>query len=318
MKTIQDKPLLTDTYSTVAEFIPNRDSVYIYGLSGEERSDLTREWTIKPPEIKFVLVSHQSFFSITLEIDGTPRKVSLRSAAQLHALIDEIRGETIYIDITGLSHHVWAPLLKASLRPGNRVVVVYVEPLDYSFSASVTEGEIFDLSERISGIAPIPGFAMLSEPRSEEDICFVPLLGFEGTRFAYLLEEVQPPADKIFPVVGVPGFRPEYPFYTYHGNKQSLLQTKAWKNVQFAAANCPFSMFYKLQEIADQHPHNLIKVAPIGTKPHALGAVLFALANPRTVELVYDHPIRKANRTTGASRLLAYNVSALPLAGTGI
>jgi hypothetical protein len=54
-----------------------------------------------------------------------------------------------------------------------------------------------------------------------------------------------------------------------------------------------------------------LQIAPIGTKPHALGAVLFCLSRPRSVELVYDHPIRKLGRTTGASRLLVYDVSSL-------
>lgn len=318
MKTIQDKPLLTDTYNSVAEFTPARDSVYIYGSSGEERSEKAREWTAKPEGMNYVPVLEQKPSSITVEVNGAPRSLSLRRMSDLQRFYDDIHSDTSYIDITGLSHHAWAPLLKVFLRPGNKVVVTYVEPRDYSFSHSPTEGDIFDLSERISGIAPIPGFATLSESGSEDDTCFVPLLGFEGTRLAYMLEEVKPPVDKVFPVIGVPGFRPEYPFYTYQGNKQALVLTKAWKNVHYAKANCPFSAFYKLQEIADRYPHNLIKVAPIGTKPHALGAVLFALANPRTVELVYDHPIRKAGRTSGTSRLLAYNVSSLPLASISI
>jgi hypothetical protein len=59
------------------------------------------------------------------------------------------------------------------------------------------------------------------------------------------------------------------------------------------------------------NPVDLLKIAPIGTKPHALGAVLFCLSRPDSVELVYDHPIRKANRTIGASRLLVYTISSL-------
>jgi hypothetical protein len=125
------------------------------------------------------------------------------------------------------------------------------------------------------------------------------------------VEQVQPPGRKIVPVIGVPGFRPEYPFHTYHGNTLPLRQTVSWKNVRYAIANCPFSLLYVLQDIAAEHPLDLVKIAPIGTKPHALGAVLFALTSPRRVELVYDHPVRKATRTIGRSRILVYHVSAL-------
>jgi len=228
----------------------------------------------------------------------------------LQKLLGRLSGKTIYLDITGLSHHVWAPLLKIALASCNEVKAVYVEPTSYRYSATPKEGEIFDLSERIIGISPIPGFISFREPAEEEKVCLVPLLGFEGTRFAYVVEQVQPPGDKILPIIGVPGFRPEYPFYTYLGNQLPLMRTHAYRSVRFAIANCPFSLFYTLSDITADYPNNLIKIALIGTKPHALGAVLYHIANQEHVELVYDHPIRKDTRTEGASRLLLYHVSA--------
>ena len=54
-----------------------------------------------------------------------------------------------------------------------------------------------------------------------------------------------------------------------------------------------------------------MKIAMVGTKPHALGAVLFALTNPARAELIYDHPIRKPGRTGGSDRLLVYHVGAI-------
>ena len=166
-----------------------------------------------------------------------------------------------------------------------------------------------DLSEKIEGIAPIAAlFTTLADIQSER-VCFVPLLGFEGTRFAYMIEQVEPPGGKIVPIVGVPGFQVEYPFYTYLGNQPQLEATKAWKYIRYARANCPFSLFYVLEDVLKAYPHDHIKIAPIGTKPHALGAVLLCVASARTIELVYDHPRRKKQRTTGAAHLLEYALS---------
>ena len=53
-------------------------------------------------------------------------------------------------------------------------------------------------------------------------------------------------------------------------------------------------------------------VAPIGTKPHALGAVLYYLDHSRTVEVLYDHPVRKERRTLGTSRVCLYDLALLP------
>jgi hypothetical protein len=313
MGAVRDEPILTETHA-LADFIPQPGGAYVFGTSVEARSAHSTEWESRAADVRFVRIVDQDASYFDYEDSGGSTRVLLRSRDQLRGFWDQITSEIIYLDITGLGHHVWAPLLRSGLGARRRIIGVYVEPGDYRFSLTPTEGEIFDLSERILGISPLPGFASLSEP-GDEDFCFVPLLGFEGARFAYALENVQPPGGKIVPIVGVPGFRAEYPFYTYHGNRLPLLNSRAWRNVRFATANCPFSLFYVLQDVAREYPGDVLKIAPIGTKPHALGAVLYAMASSAPVELVYDHPIRKSTRTSGTARLLLYHVSLLPLSG---
>jgi hypothetical protein len=198
-------------------------------------------------------------------------------------------------------------VLAAGVELGRDILAVYAEPVDYRHSPRPTEGEPFDLSERIQGVAPLPGFAFL-HGGSQEAVCLIPLLGFEGTRLQHIMEQVQPDSE-VFPIIGAPGFRPEYPFYTYQANRAVLEGKAAWRNVHYAQANCPFSLFYLLSDLAQKHRGKHFVLAPIGTKPHALGAVLFAIRYRDNVELVYDHPIRKAKRTEGAARVLVYHVS---------
>lgn len=306
---IRNRPILTEVFENIRTFMPEDHSAYIYAWSMEERSHHTRPF--KGRQITLIPISSQDASVIEIKnlSSGKDISVQLRSERQLRGIWTDAGHQTVYIDITGLSHHVWAPLLRSAIAANRRVRVVYVEPGEYTLSATPTEGAIFDLSERISGVRPIPGFACLAD--EDDDFCFVPLLGFEGPRFAYLLEQVQPRGGKIFPIVGVPGFRPEYPYFTYQGNRLPLLDSLSWRNVRYAAANCPFSLYYTLEDIAEENPFDSLKIAPIGTKPHALGAVLFSLTRPRSVELVYDHPIRKASRTSGTARLLVYYVSGL-------
>lgn len=314
MGAVRDEPVLT-IETNISVFIPEPGSSYLFGTSVEERSAHSAEWESRAAGVHFIRLTEQQGAFFSAEIMGQQRKVLLRSREQLVQFWKDIPSDVVYFDITGLSHHIWAPLLRVGVGLKPRIIGVYVEPGDYRPSLTPTEGEIFDLSERILGIAPLPGFASLAES-TDEDVCFVPLLGFEGTRFAYVMEHVQPAGGKTVPIIGVPGFKIEYPFYTYHGNRAPLTESRAWRNVRFARANCPFSVFYALQDIAATYPRDTLKIAPIGTKPHALGAVLYAMATLKPVELVYDHPIRKATRTAGTSRLLLYQLSALPLAGS--
>jgi len=299
----------TDVFADLAAFTPAANSVYIYGTTPEARSAHSAAWEAKSSGVSFVRqVSHERW-SAVFDAPAGPTNLELRNATSLSQFWAQFGGRTTYLDITGLGHHVWAPLLRTASRTIDDLRVVYVEPVDYSRSDAPTEGEIFDLSEKIGGIAPIPGFASLSMIPGD-DFHLVVLLGFEGTRFSYLLENVQPPGGQVTPIVGVPGFKPQYPFYAYQGNKSPLLDSQAWKTVRYVTANCPFSAYSLLEAIADSTKLPL-KIAPIGTKPHSLGAVLYAIRMGASVELVYDHPIRTARRTVGSSRALVYRVSAL-------
>lgn len=306
MTTIAE-PIFTHTFDDESAFAPNAEALYLYTDPLEERGSIeVRRRRLHLT--KFVEVSRDDNKGIVLQGDS---KVTIpaRAGERLRNYFECLPATTeVLLDITSMNHGVWAPLIRACAATSRKWSVVYSEPIQYKLNRSPTEGDIYDLSERIEGIASLPGFARIRRsPR--EDVCFVPLLGFEGTRFAHIREAVQPPGDKIVPIIGVPGFRPEFPFATLLGNRLPLMETRSWKRICYAQANCPFSLYWRLVEIKRRYPNHVLKIAPIGTKPHALGAVLFALHNPDDTELIYDHPVRKSGRTTGKARLLVYAAS---------
>jgi hypothetical protein len=283
--------------------------VYVFGTTPEERSAHSPAWEQRAKDVVFIRLASEEYNVVEFAWGSDSARLALRNRSDLQEFWRRFNGRVLYLDITGLGHHVWAPLLRAAGEGGSDIRVVYVEPTDYTQSAAPTEGEIFDLSEKIKGIAPLPGFASFGIS-AEEEFCLVALLGFEGTRFAYLNEMVQPLGEQLIPIIGVPGFRPEYPFYAYHGNQSPLIDTRGWAKARYVTANCPFRLFDTLRLI-EEDLSKPIKVAPIGTKPHSLGAVLYAIAREGEVELVYDHPVRTAKRTKGASRALVYHVASL-------
>jgi hypothetical protein len=310
---IADRPLFASYWEDLEQFSPARGSSYVYASSIEERSQLPETWLARHQETRFIQIAHRSSDEGTLTAtlpDGESLTISLRSRSQLASLVDAMGAGRVYLDVTGLDHPAWAGILRALLIKRVETCAVYIEPKEYAYSLTPTEGEIFDLSERIRGLRPIPGFASLQSPT--DDFLLVACLGFEGARFAYMVEQLQPDAANIVPLVGLPGFRPEYPFLAYWANKGPLSNTRSWRQVRFVRANCPFSMYYALSDLAKEHPQKAMRIAPIGTKPHAIGAVLFFLGagGPhRNTEIVYDHPIRKAKRTAGASRVSLFHLS---------
>jgi hypothetical protein len=137
----------------------------------------------------------------------------------------------------------------------------------------------------------------------------VALIGFEGWRFDAVLAKLEPDAGTVIPVIGVPGFRAEYPFFTVEGNIIPLERDDNWTRRQFATANDPFEVVDILSSLQGRHPGVLLRIALVGTKPHALGGVIFHAVKPDLSELIYDNPVRSAGRTDSDRTLLQYNVS---------
>jgi hypothetical protein len=309
--------IYSQTIDDLSLFTPEAGSSYIYCESSEKRSRHLDQWKNNAANIFFVEINtniddgSNSLTSFHAIIGTTSTEYLLRSEKSILGLIKQLSDKKIYLDITGLAHAIWARLLQIMVKNNLEVIVVYVEP--YSFERSYSEGRVvYDLSERILGLNPLPGFFSFSSV-GYDNVCFVPLLGFEGPRFQYLLEHVDPPGEKVYPVIGIPGFEPEYPFVTYYSNGRVLENSRSWQKVRFVPAYCPFSVFYLLKELHARHKDDVLKIAPIGTKPHSLGAVMYAILNEEknNVELIYDNPVRKEGRSAGIARMHIYFVSKL-------
>lgn len=304
MNSLKVKPILTDTYNTPAEFEPNNNSIYVYGESDEFRSTHIRNFNLSANSLLIEIIDEDSS-----SIRAGELELQLRSSQSLSKLWLHIdRNRDVYIDITGMSHSAWSAILKSAIDEGFTVLVVYVEPSSYILSNTSIQGQFYDLSEKIKGIYPLPGFANFNQESSE--FLLIPILGFEGARFKYIMEQVQPNYKNVYPIVGLPGFRPWYIFESIENNIDVLKSTRAWESMSYVPSDCPFSCYYKLDNIRDKNKGKQLKIAPIGTKPHALAAIMYYLNHPE-VEIIYDHPVRKSGRTDGASRLHVYHVSAL-------
>ena len=69
------------------------------------------------------------------------------------------------------------------------------------------------------------------------------------------------------------------------------------RNLYFSTANNPFETFAALEEIAYNFPDSFINIAPLGTKPMALGACIFGLFHPDS-RIIYPLPFEYKEKTT--------------------
>jgi hypothetical protein len=255
--------------------------------------------------------SNSAMWRIELEddaicrIDNYGESVNLFESSELRAFLESIKG-LIAVDLTSLEHRIWAPFIRMLVEMKRRFVALYAEPDDYRRSDDVP-GAVYDLSTT-RGIEPLPGFARLSR-RGDELGYFAALLGFEGARLGHIFDQEEVEVARTSPVIGLPGFRIEYPTYTYLANRDVLSLDRMERRVEFARASCPFEAYRAIERIHCRAGGKHLRVAPIGTKPHALGAVLYAIRHAATVELIYDHPVRAKGRTRGSRGIYVFEVS---------
>jgi hypothetical protein len=252
-------------------------------------------------------VAASSHHEVALRRNGSLEIVRLREPSELARGVAAGTGGCL-IDVSGLPHHLWAPMVRASLLAGLGTQAMYVEPATYrSQQAPSAAADSFDLSSGFDGVRPIAGFERLARTRRSRRSVYVPLLGFEGSRPKHLLNELDP--EMTVPIIGLPGFRADFPTVAIAANRSFLRESGGSRKLRYARAACPFDAFLVLDEILSSEQADVLQVAPIGTKPHALGAVLFAIKRGARAEVVYDHPHRRAHRTAGVGITHVYDVS---------
>jgi hypothetical protein len=315
LKMISNDYLFTTKYSNVNDFSPISNSIFIFARSSEDRSShIVNSLSIKYHNVEFIEIKMLEDEKDVIIDVKTKKKYYLRNSKSIQSLFKDHNATVVYIDVTGLNNRISAAILKNAVHLSEKqtleIKVIYVEPYVYQIQKFKAEGVFNDLSEEIDGIDPLPGFATVIP--NNDDIKFIVLLGFEGGRFSYLKECVQPSDDNITPIVGVPGFRIEYPFVALWGNRLPLEDTRSWSNIRYVSANSIPDTYFLLKKILDQPPKNYKMVlAPIGTKPHVIAAVLFAIQFPKQVEIVYDNPKRKINRTDGTGLIVVCDITSL-------
>jgi hypothetical protein len=292
-------------------FAPSAGDILVVGASSaEDRFSIPEDWfdvlSDAGGQLMTIVGSDGESINVTLGNDVFTG-VSLFDADTLGGLFG--RAETVWVDMTALTHDVWAPILRALLVNEKNCRYLYSEPVSYAPPTRETAGLQYALSSSIGRIAPLPGFARTRAFEPGEAV-FIPMLGFEGNRLAHARDSIEAEADGTYPILGVPGFQPDYPFVSLIDNYRVLKDHPIPSRIGYARAFCPFDAYAAIEHAHIASGLSGVQVAPIGTKPHALGAVLYVLGHQKDAELIYDHPQRAENRSRGRGKTWEYNISA--------
>jgi hypothetical protein len=290
--------------------------VVIVGSEADERSSmLARKWQKKfggkthclPYDVK---TENCALIEISLG-DEVARQSSkpITDITDLYAMLGSVNlaGQNVLIDFTGMEQPAIFYLLYClrQQRLVKGVFGLYTEPLRYkTFSGPLFE-EAFDLTDEFIPFKAVPGFVRPYD-RSKEKLLLV-FMGFEGRRFLKVFEEVNPKQRRTHAVFGIPAYQPGWQYLTLGTNQQALEASRAM--LHRAEANNPFDAYEIALRVFQSYPEAQLILAPIGTKPHAVGSVMFANRYADTI-ITYDFPVKqRIFRTEGVGKTSVYNLT---------
>jgi len=191
------------------------------------------------------------------------------------------------------------------------VKLLYVEPERYK--SSISRGGIlhkrdFDLSGRVSGYKAVPKATIpLSDTEPQTGVFF---LGYEERRLDRAFEDLKMiQSEHCTLVFGVPAFKPGWEMDAFANNIRVIREKNFNGGIKYCGAENPAATFDLLNDIYESlGPGEEMFIAPIGTKPNGIGVALFLSENPK-VGMIYDHPIRKAGRSTSKAKWHLFTIT---------
>jgi hypothetical protein len=199
----------------------------------------------------------------------------------------------VALDISSFTRPYCFALLKylQDLCKLTTVDVYYTEPMSYV----IPKGLVRSYRKSIGSLSvmEVPGFPGRDTGRTKKAL--VVTLGFDGDLSAFISDEVTPAFIVI--VNGFPAYSPKFKDISLINNERLLNYSGVQENISYCRASNPFELFNLLVTLQERHPDTFFNIAPLGPKPMALGACMFALSD-NSVRIVYPMPEKYTINTT--------------------
>jgi hypothetical protein len=224
----------------------------------------------------------------------------------------KLRGcKKLLIEATTLNCPELLYLIRAAKKEGVEVIsFLYLEPEEYrrTLKGRLSDYRDFDLSGN-RRFRSVQGFGSnLTEISPGHAVFF---LGYEKARLGQALEQEEALRDwNKHAIFGVPAFEPSWEIDSIANNIQYFSANSL--EARYAAASSVEAAYGLLNQLmTDNKTGASIVVAPLGTKPHTIGAALFLVEHPECDDavLLYDHPQRNHLRSYKVKRWHLYDVT---------
>ena len=286
----------------VRDYIDNNITLVIANASQEERKNaIHKEFSDKKMMMSITYGDDKFILTNSNDIVPISKIASYDNLGRVLTSFPGINIKNILIDITSLQHVVLACLLKKVLleiKPA-RVFLSYVKPKTYLLG----DEKSYNFSLEFTASSAIPGFAS----PSKKDEILVPFLGFEGNRLRNIIGDEH--YSDINPIIGFPSDDPMWQFETLKYCKDAIIEQNAQLKMRKCKADSIYDAYYMLERIAFDYTGKPVVIAPLGTRPHFVAAIIYALKHKRECRIIYDNAKEKNNYSAGIRNIKIYHIS---------
>ena len=107
-----DRPIISNTYPNLQCIEVEKDSVYFYGKSPEDRANISELQYTDDSSIQFIQLNiNEDDTKLIIDLDEK-FFIDLNNDQNLNDFFTQFNVSNFYLDITGLTHSAWAPILK--------------------------------------------------------------------------------------------------------------------------------------------------------------------------------------------------------------
>jgi hypothetical protein len=228
------------------------------------------------------------------------------------AICAKLRGcGSLLVEATSLNCPELLYLIRAAKKEGVQTIsFLYLEPEEYrrTLKGRLSDYRDFDLSGN-RRFRSVQGFGSnLTDIGRGHAVFF---LGYEKARLGQALEQEETLQDWTkHAVFGVPAFEPSWEIDSIANNIQYFSSNPF--EARYTGASSVEGAYGLLNQLMSDNKAGVpIVVAPLGTKPHTIGAALFLVEHPECDDaiLLYDHPQKNFDRSSNIRRWHLYDVT---------
>lgn len=200
----------------------------------------------------------------------------------------------IGMDLTCLPVPLFFLLMKWFSKNTKKLFIYYTQPGQYILSDGLF-ASYFSMKGPVS-VDEIYGFSGIAANDSDGKRLLACMLGFDNDLLPMIIQEAGP--NKVIAINGFPSYYPKFKDISLANNQRVLSgagyvglleKTKKLSDYVYVEAINPFEAYNAINDIVKEFKEYCIDVVPLGTKPMALGACLYAI-DDTNVRIIFPNP----------------------------